>query len=161
MHAASLPHFLPSPALASPVGSSPSSQPGIGVSTAPCSTLFVANLGQFVSEHELKEIFSRSDHFYIYIFINKYFIDIFKCLMKLNFLLFTSLLFEKSNFYFILINIFFFIKKSYYKYQINIYYIVLITIINLSSNLMRLVASALQYFRSNLTVTIQLVNYAW
>ncbi|OWR44527.1 couch potato like protein [Danaus plexippus plexippus] len=27
--------------------------------TAPCSTLFVANLGQFVSEHELKEIFSR------------------------------------------------------------------------------------------------------
>uniref|UniRef100_A0A1B6DWR1 RRM domain-containing protein n=1 Tax=Clastoptera arizonana TaxID=38151 RepID=A0A1B6DWR1_9HEMI len=58
MHA-SLPHFLPSPALASPVGSSPSSQPGLGVNTAPCSTLFVANLGQFVSEHELKEIFSR------------------------------------------------------------------------------------------------------
>nr|CAD7425525.1 unnamed protein product [Timema monikensis] len=55
---ASLPHFLPSPALASPVGSS-SSQPGIGVNNAPCSTLFVANLGQFVSEHELKEIFSR------------------------------------------------------------------------------------------------------
>ncbi|KAJ4431654.1 hypothetical protein ANN_20253 [Periplaneta americana] len=55
---ASLPHFLPSPALASPVGSS-SSQPGVGVSNAPCSTLFVANLGQFVSEHELKEIFSR------------------------------------------------------------------------------------------------------
>ncbi|XP_069692973.1 uncharacterized protein [Periplaneta americana] len=54
---ASLPHFLPSPALASPVGSS-SSQPGVGVSNAPCSTLFVANLGQFVSEHELKEIFS-------------------------------------------------------------------------------------------------------
>ncbi|XP_049857466.1 protein couch potato-like [Schistocerca serialis cubense] len=52
---ASLPHFLPSPALASPVGSS-SSQPG--VSNAPCSTLFVANLGQFVSEHELKELFS-------------------------------------------------------------------------------------------------------
>ncbi|CAG9823322.1 unnamed protein product [Phaedon cochleariae] len=56
---ASLPHFLPSPALASPVGSSSSSQPGIGVSNAPCSTLFVANLGQFVSEHELKEIFAR------------------------------------------------------------------------------------------------------
>jgi hypothetical protein len=55
---ASLPHFLPSPALASPVGSS-SSQPGVGVNNAPCSTLFVANLGQFVSEHELKEIFSR------------------------------------------------------------------------------------------------------
>ncbi|XP_054265376.1 protein couch potato-like isoform X2 [Macrosteles quadrilineatus] len=55
MHA-SLPHFLPSPALASPVGSSPSSQPGIP--TGPCSTLFVANLGQFVSEHELKEIFA-------------------------------------------------------------------------------------------------------
>ncbi|XP_043261766.1 protein couch potato isoform X3 [Colletes latitarsis] len=55
---ASLPHFLPSPALASPVGS-PSSQPNIAVSNAPCSTLFVANLGQFVSEHELKDIFSR------------------------------------------------------------------------------------------------------
>ncbi|CAG9863874.1 unnamed protein product [Phyllotreta striolata] len=57
VHAASLPHFLPSPALASPVGSS-SSQPGMGVSNPPCSTLFVANLGQFVSEHELKEIFA-------------------------------------------------------------------------------------------------------
>lgn len=58
VHAASLPHFLPSPALASPVGSS-SSQPGMGVNNPPCSTLFVANLGQFVSEHELKEIFGR------------------------------------------------------------------------------------------------------
>lgn len=58
---ASLPHFLPSPALASPVGS-PSSQPNIAVSNAPCSTLFVANLGQFVSEHELKDIFSRSEN---------------------------------------------------------------------------------------------------
>jgi len=57
---ASLPHFLPSPALASPVGS-PSSQPNIAVSNAQCSTLFVANLGQLVSEHELKDIFSRSD----------------------------------------------------------------------------------------------------
>ncbi|CAB0032216.1 unnamed protein product [Trichogramma brassicae] len=57
---ASLPHFLPSPALASPVGSS-SSQPSLAaVSNAPCSTLFVANLGQFVSEHELKEIFNRN-----------------------------------------------------------------------------------------------------
>lgn len=54
---ASLPHFLPSPQLASPVGSS-SSQQGM-VSNAPCSTLFVANLGQFVSEHELNEIFNR------------------------------------------------------------------------------------------------------
>ncbi|KAJ8950457.1 hypothetical protein NQ318_010335 [Aromia moschata] len=61
VHAASLPHFLPSPALASPVGSS-SSQPGMGVSNQPCSTLFVANLGQFVSEHELKEIFASSAH---------------------------------------------------------------------------------------------------
>lgn len=58
IHAASLPHFLPSPALASPVGSS-SSQPGVGVSNPPCSTLFVANLGQYVSEHELKEVFGR------------------------------------------------------------------------------------------------------
>ncbi|KAH1028562.1 hypothetical protein HUJ05_001908 [Dendroctonus ponderosae] len=58
MHAAaSLPHFLPSPALASPVGSG-SSQPGMGMNNPPCSTLFVANLGQFVSEHELKEIFA-------------------------------------------------------------------------------------------------------
>jgi hypothetical protein len=57
---ASLPHFLPSPALASPVGSS-SSQPSIAVSNAPCSTLFVANLGQFVSEHELTEIFNRQE----------------------------------------------------------------------------------------------------
>ncbi|CAG9562762.1 unnamed protein product [Danaus chrysippus] len=29
--------------------------------SAPCSTLFVANLGQFVSEHELKEIFSSEN----------------------------------------------------------------------------------------------------
>ncbi|XP_073996488.1 protein couch potato-like isoform X4 [Rhodnius prolixus] len=58
-HHGSLPHFLPSPALASPVGSSPTSQPQAHVpNNGPCSTLFVANLGQFVSEHELKEIFS-------------------------------------------------------------------------------------------------------
>lgn len=59
-------HFLPSPALASPVGSStggsqqqpqPPNPPL--AANAPCSTLFVANLGQFVSEHELKEIFAR------------------------------------------------------------------------------------------------------
>lgn len=54
-------HFLPSPALASPVGSSVGSQPPNPplAANAPCSTLFVANLGQFVSEHELKEIFAR------------------------------------------------------------------------------------------------------
>lgn len=56
-------HFLPSPALASPVGSAgggsqaPPNPPL--AANAPCSTLFVANLGQFVSEHELKEIFAR------------------------------------------------------------------------------------------------------
>ncbi|ENN73759.1 hypothetical protein YQE_09639, partial [Dendroctonus ponderosae] len=64
MHAAaSLPHFLPSPALASPVGSG-SSQPGMGMNNPPCSTLFVANLGQFVSEHELKEIFARCSNIF-------------------------------------------------------------------------------------------------
>lgn len=56
-------HFLPSPALASPVGSTaggsqPPPNPPLAAN-APCSTLFVANLGQFVSEHELKEIFAR------------------------------------------------------------------------------------------------------
>lgn len=54
-------HFLPSPALASPVGSTggnPAPNPPLAAN-APCSTLFVANLGQFVSEHELKEIFAR------------------------------------------------------------------------------------------------------
>lgn len=63
-------HFLPSPALASPVGSNgnttnshqqhqqqPPNTPL--AANAPCSTLFVANLGQFVSEHELKEMFAR------------------------------------------------------------------------------------------------------
>ena len=54
-------HFLPSPALASPVGSTGGTQPPNPplAANAPCSTLFVANLGQFVSEHELKEIFAR------------------------------------------------------------------------------------------------------
>jgi hypothetical protein len=54
--------FLPSPALASPVGSNGGSQQPPNpqmAANAPCSTLFVANLGQFVSEHELKEIFAR------------------------------------------------------------------------------------------------------
>ncbi|KFM80569.1 Protein couch potato, partial [Stegodyphus mimosarum] len=39
------PHLVASPALASPVGSTSSAS-----GTLPCSTLFVANLGQFVSE---------------------------------------------------------------------------------------------------------------
>lgn len=54
-------HFLPSPALASPGGSTAGSQPPNPplAANAPCSTLFVANLGQFVSEHELKELFAR------------------------------------------------------------------------------------------------------
>lgn len=56
-------HFLPSPTLASPVGSQtggsqPPPNPPLAAN-APCSTLFVANLGQFVSEHELKEMFAR------------------------------------------------------------------------------------------------------
>uniref|UniRef100_A0A2R5LBK5 Putative rna recognition motif in cell wall integrity protein scw1 n=1 Tax=Ornithodoros turicata TaxID=34597 RepID=A0A2R5LBK5_9ACAR len=46
------PHLVASPAMASPVGSTSSS-----AVTPPCSTLFVANLGQFVSEQELKELF--------------------------------------------------------------------------------------------------------
>ncbi|VVC97663.1 unnamed protein product [Leptidea sinapis] len=55
---------LPAPALGSPgaaVGAHapPPSHPGHPHTPhPPCSTLFVANLGQFVSEHELKEIFS-------------------------------------------------------------------------------------------------------
>lgn len=54
MHAAMPhPHLVASPALASPVGSTSSTS-----STPPCSTLFVANLGQFVSEHEIKELFA-------------------------------------------------------------------------------------------------------
>lgn len=39
-------------------GSGAASTPG-GGANAPCSTLFVANLGQFVSEQELKELFGR------------------------------------------------------------------------------------------------------
>ncbi|XP_076322773.1 protein couch potato-like isoform X2 [Tachypleus tridentatus] len=45
-------HLVASPALASPVGSASSVS-----NTPPCSTLFVANLGQFVSEQELKDLF--------------------------------------------------------------------------------------------------------
>ncbi|XP_077293496.1 RNA-binding protein [Arctopsyche grandis] len=48
--------LLPAPALGSPAGVGAPMPPV--PSAAPCSTLFVANLGQFVSEHELKEIFS-------------------------------------------------------------------------------------------------------
>lgn len=96
---ASLPHFLPSPALASPVGS-PSSQPNIAVSNAPCSTLFVANLGQFVSEHELKDIFSRSESVPSYPFYrysihsgSRFFIDA---------VLFFFFFFNKRDFFFTL-----------------------------------------------------------
>ncbi|GFV51001.1 protein couch potato [Trichonephila clavipes] len=46
------PHLVASPALASPVGSTSSAS-----GTLPCSTLFVANLGQYVSEQELKDLF--------------------------------------------------------------------------------------------------------
>lgn len=38
---------------------SPGSASSTNNVTPPCSTLFVANLGQFVSEQELKEAFSR------------------------------------------------------------------------------------------------------
>ena len=49
-----------SPALASPVGSATSPN----CSTPPCSTLFVANLGQFVSEQELKDMFGRYNSYF-------------------------------------------------------------------------------------------------
>lgn len=57
IHATMPPQHLvaTSPALASPVGSATSPN----CSTPPCSTLFVANLGQFVSEQELKDMFGR------------------------------------------------------------------------------------------------------
>ncbi|KAH9389119.1 RNA-binding protein with multiple splicing 2 [Tyrophagus putrescentiae] len=45
-----------STAIASPVGSTTSTS---NCNTPPCSTLFVANLGQFVSEQELKDLFGR------------------------------------------------------------------------------------------------------
>ncbi|XP_034829394.1 protein couch potato [Maniola hyperantus] len=64
---------LPAPALGSPGAAvpghapAPPSHPGHPAhpahSAPPCSTLFVANLGQFVSEHELKEIFSSCGGF--------------------------------------------------------------------------------------------------
>ncbi|KAJ2950971.1 hypothetical protein O0L34_g5348 [Tuta absoluta] len=52
---------LPAPALGSPGAAVPGHAPQQTHAAhpgPPCSTLFVANLGQFVSEHELKEIFS-------------------------------------------------------------------------------------------------------
>ncbi|GBP56905.1 Protein couch potato [Eumeta japonica] len=50
---------LPAPALGSPGAAVPPPPAPAAHPPPPCSTLFVANLGQFVSEHELKEIFSR------------------------------------------------------------------------------------------------------
>ncbi|KAI5637729.1 RNA recognition motif domain-containing protein [Phthorimaea operculella] len=55
---------LPAPALGSPGAAVPGHGPQQAHAAhpgPPCSTLFVANLGQFVSEHELKEIFSSSE----------------------------------------------------------------------------------------------------
>ncbi|KOB78575.1 Protein couch potato [Operophtera brumata] len=55
---------LPAPALGSPGGAHPPPPSAHQQHPAPpCSTLFVANLGQFVSEHELKEIFSSCPGF--------------------------------------------------------------------------------------------------
>ncbi|XP_037296407.1 protein WHI3-like [Manduca sexta] len=67
---------LPAPALGSPGAGVPAHAPAPAAHAAhpahsahpahtapPCSTLFVANLGQFVSEHELKEIFSSCPGF--------------------------------------------------------------------------------------------------
>ncbi|XP_023938555.1 protein couch potato [Bicyclus anynana] len=61
---------LPAPALGSPGAAVPGHAPAPPSHPAhpahpapPCSTLFVANLGQFVSEHELKEIFSSCPGF--------------------------------------------------------------------------------------------------
>ncbi|KAK3885836.1 hypothetical protein Pcinc_009963 [Petrolisthes cinctipes] len=53
---------MPSPALASPAGSphtaAPPPHPAGPPPNPPCSTLFIANLGPSVAEHELKDIFS-------------------------------------------------------------------------------------------------------
>ncbi|XP_071514034.1 uncharacterized protein cpo isoform X2 [Panulirus ornatus] len=66
-HAAGV--VMPSPALASPAGSPHSAHPAPPQHPAaphnpPCSTLFIANLGPNVAEHELKDIFS-SFHGYV------------------------------------------------------------------------------------------------
>ncbi|XP_063852638.1 protein couch potato-like isoform X3 [Scylla paramamosain] len=53
---------MPSPALASPAGSPHSAHPAPPQQhphNPPCSTLFIANLGPNVAEHDLKDIFSR------------------------------------------------------------------------------------------------------
>ena len=63
-------HHHMAAAAAAASGGSPVAAPGAGAgastpsamgggANAPCSTLFVANLGQFVSEQELKELFGR------------------------------------------------------------------------------------------------------
>ena len=69
MISATLPHptMGATPIFTSPMNGLPTavngsaSSPGLsGVSSnSPCSTLFVANLGQFSSEQELKDLFSR------------------------------------------------------------------------------------------------------
>ncbi|KAI0232809.1 hypothetical protein LSAT2_016914 [Lamellibrachia satsuma] len=51
------PHLATSPVLGSPVAGSPVMQTMMTATNAPCSTLFVANLGPFCSEQELKELF--------------------------------------------------------------------------------------------------------
>ena len=68
MISATLPHptmgatpIFTSPVTGLPAVNGSASSPGLsGVSSnSPCSTLFVANLGQFSSEQELKDLFSR------------------------------------------------------------------------------------------------------
>ena len=66
------PHLAASPVLGSPLATStgsPVSSVSLGgaggqasTHTVPCSTLFVANLGPFCSEQELKDLFSRYCH---------------------------------------------------------------------------------------------------
>jgi hypothetical protein len=55
--------FTASPMLGSPVSSGTAFGPTVTLQAAssgsPCSTLFVANLGTFCSEQELKELFAR------------------------------------------------------------------------------------------------------
>ena len=57
--------IMQSPALVTPAGSPasghhpPPHHHHAAVSSQPCSTLFIANLGHSVAEHELKDIFSR------------------------------------------------------------------------------------------------------
>ena len=58
--------IMSSPAMATPAGSPASAPPPphpphhpSAVPNQPCSTLFIANLGHNVTEHEIKDIFSR------------------------------------------------------------------------------------------------------